>query len=77
MQRIIAARRQRAIHVNQILHAADLGAENNLVGSQARISCASSAEFSALTTIASIVTSRASFGSASFEFSSIICVSSV
>ena len=76
MQRIVAARRQRAINVNQILHAADFRAQNNLVRTQAEL-LRQSAEFSALTTIASIVTSRASFGSASCEFSSIMRVSSV
>ncbi len=35
MQRIVAARGQRAIDVDQILHAADFRAENNLVGAQA------------------------------------------
>jgi len=34
MQRILAARRQRAIHIDQILHAADLGAQNNLIRTQ-------------------------------------------
>ena len=34
VQRIIAARRQRAVDVNQVLHSADFGAENNLIGPQ-------------------------------------------
>ena len=37
MQRIFAACGQRAIDINQILHAADLRAENDLVGAQAEL----------------------------------------
>ena len=37
MQRILAARGQRAINVDQILHAADLRAQNDLVGAQAEL----------------------------------------
>ena len=37
MQRIVAACRQRAVHVNQILHSADLRAQNDLVWAQAEL----------------------------------------
>ena len=35
MQRIIAARGQRAVDIDQVLHAADFGAEDDLVVAQA------------------------------------------
>ena len=35
VQRIIATRRERAVNVDQILHAADFGAEDDLIGAQA------------------------------------------
>ena len=74
MQGIVTTRRHVAVNVDQILHAAHFCAEDNLVAPQS-VFFRHSAEFSALTTMASIVTSRASFGSAEREFSSIMRVS--
>jgi len=63
VQRIIAAGGEGAVHVDEVLHAANFGAQNNLIRAEPNF-CARSAEFSALTTIASMVTARASSGSA-------------
>ena len=75
VQRVVAARGERAVDVDQVLHAADFGAQDDLVVSAGRIFRRAAAECSALTTMASMVTSRASLGSGSREFSSIMRVS--
>ena len=76
MQRVFAARSQDAIDVDQILDPADFCAEDDLVGAQSVTARPASPNVSALTTIASMVTSRASFGSGRSEFSSIMRVRS-
>ena len=45
VQRIVAAGGERAVDVDQILHAADLRAQNNLIGAKAKFLARDAAEF--------------------------------
>ena len=76
MQRVVALGGQLAIDHDQILHAADLGAEDDLVAAESIAVRRPAAASRPLATMAFIVTSLASSGSGRREFSSIMRVSS-
>ena len=74
VERVVAARREQPVDVDQVADAGDLGADDDPVVAHARSASASSAERSADSSIASIITSRASRGSASAALASISSV---
>ena len=76
VENIVAARGEIGVDVNEIANPGDFSGEDDHVVAEVRSAPAALAESSALTTMASIITSRAGNGSERLLFSSIMRVSS-
>ena len=74
VERVVAARGEQPVDVDEVAHARDLGADRMIRSWRSPVASASSAERSADWSIASIITSRASRGSASAALASISSV---